>query len=214
MHFLGIGLPCRPLTDAQAEIAVVLLDTRGTVLAVEWRPDLDAVAALAAELAPGDSLIAAGAPLCALPCDARNRAAVQALRRTLALADVDSGVLECDADTFPFPTEEFQDVPWPVEVCGHGRRTGRRLARLARASDDLVRRLGLLVSAHPPLDLFSNEVTARLLTEPTPTTATGLEHRTVLLGALLCAWAASCWHESPEQGMPSLDLPDDARLAG
>lgn len=205
MLFLGIGLPCRPLSDPQAEIAVVLLDTRGTVLAVEWRRDLEAVAALTAELADRDTLLAAGAPLCGLPGDAGSHIAVQALRHRLALTDVDSGVLECDADTFPFPTDEFEGVPWPAEVCGHGRRTARRLERLAHACDDLVRRLGLLVSAHPPVDLYSNAVTAALLTEPAPTTATALEHRTVLVGALLCAWAASCWHESPEQRTPSLD---------
>jgi predicted RNase H-like nuclease len=215
MHFLGIGLPCRPLSDPQAEVAVVLLDTRGTVLAAEWRGDLEAVVALTAELADGDTLIAAGAPLCGLPSDARSHAAVQALRHRLALTDVDSGVLECDADTFPFPTDEFEGVPWPVEVCGHGRRTLRRLERLAHGCDDLARRLGLLVSAHPPVDLHSNEVTAALLTTRTGRTAADVEHRTALVGALLCAWAASCWHESPEQRARSLDdLKLDVPLAG
>jgi hypothetical protein len=210
MQFLGIGLPCRPLSDPQAEIAVVLLDTRGTVLDVEWRSDLDEVAALAGVLAAGDTLIAAGAPLCGRPRDARTRAAVRTLRHRLALTDVDSGVLECDAETFPFPTGEFEDADWPLQVCGHGRRSPARAARLAAACDDLARRLGLLVSAHPPVDLFTNEITAALLTEWTPTSTRELEHRTVLLGALLCAWAASCWHESPEQGTPGTEV----QLAG
>jgi hypothetical protein len=209
MHFLGIGLPCRPLSDPAAELAVVLLDTRGTVHAVEWRSDLDEVAALAQVLGTG-ALIAAGSPLCDLPRDGRNHLAVQALRHRLALADVDSGVLECDAESFPVETDDFESLGWPPEVCGHGRRTSSRTARLARACDDLVRRLGLLVSAHPPVDLYSNEVTAALLTEPTATTARGLEHRLVLLNALLCAWAASSWHTSPGRHSPSVDV----QLAG
>src|SRR4051794_14724333 len=152
MQFLGIGLPCRPLSDPSAEIAVVLLDTRGTVLSVEWRGDVEGVAALAAELAGADTLIAAGAPLCGRPLDLGSRSAVQTLRRRLALTDVDSGVLECDALTFPFPTGEFDDADWPLEACGHGRRSPARAARIAGACDDLVRRLGLLISAHPPVD--------------------------------------------------------------
>lgn len=207
MHFLGVGLPCRPLSDPAAELAVVLLDTRGTVHAVEWRRDLDEVAALVRVLATGETLLAAGAPLCDLSRDGRGRSAVQALRHRLALTDVESGVLECDADSFPFETPEFEDAPWPPEVCSHGRRTSSRTARLAHACDGLVRRVGLLVSAHPPVDLFSNEVTAALLTEPTPTTARGIEHRTALLDALLCAWAASSWHASPAQRTTAADVP-------
>jgi predicted RNase H-like nuclease len=211
MHFLGVGLPCRPLSDPKAELAVVVLDTRGAVLELQWRTDLDEVAALLRVLATDDTLIAAGAPLCELSTDGRSRAAVQALRHRLALTDVGSGVLECDAATFPFDTEDFEDATWPPKLCGHGRRTSRRTVELARAADDLVRRLGLLVSAHPPVDLHSSAETAALLTAPTPTTAADLEHRTVLLNALLCAWAASCWHSSPEHRA----TPDDGvRLAG
>jgi hypothetical protein len=210
MQFLGIGLPCRPLSDPQAEIAVVLLDTRGTVHAVEWRSDLDEVAALVRVLGAGDTLIAAGAPLCGLPGDACSHPAVQALRHRLATTDLDTGVLECDAATFPFPTDDFDSAAWPPEVVAHGRRTAARTARLATACDDLARRLGLLVSAHPPVDLFSNEVTAALLTDRTAASTSGVEHRTVLLGALLCAWAASCWHAAPEQLAPQADV----QLAG
>lgn len=207
MQFLGVGLPCRPLSDPAAELAVVLLDTRGAVHAVEWRRDLDEVAALVPVLATGETLLAAGAPLCELSPDGRSHAAVQALRHRLALTDVESGVLECDADSFPFESEEFEDALWPPKVCAHGRRTSPRTIRLAHASDDVARRIGLLVSAHPPVDLYSNEVTAALLTEPTPTTARTLEHRTVLLNALLCAWAASSWHGSPAQRTAPADVP-------
>ncbi len=206
MHFLGVGLPCRPLSHPAAELAVVLLDTRGAVHAVEWRTDLDEVAALVPVLATGETLLAAGAPLCELSPDGRSHAAVQALRHRLALTDVDSGVLECDAESFPFETEDLGEAPWS-QVCAHGRRTSPRTVRLARACDDVVRRIGLLLSAHPPVDLFSNEVTAALLTEPTPTTARGLEHRAVLLNALLCAWAASSWHGSPAQQRTAADVP-------
>jgi hypothetical protein len=207
MLFLGVGLPCRSLSDPAAELAVVLLDTRGTVHAVEWRQDLDEVAALARVLATGETLIAAGAPLCELSPDGRSHAAVQALRHRLALTDVESGVLECDAASFPFDAEDFEDAPWPPTVCGHGRRTSRRTAGLAASCDDLTRRIGLLVSAHPPVDLYSNEVTAALLVEPTPTGVRGLEHRTVLLNALLCAWAAASWHGSPVQRAAITDVP-------
>jgi hypothetical protein len=206
MQFLGIGLPCRPLSSPHAEISVTLLDTRGTVHAVEWRRDIDAVADLVTELAAGDTLIAAGAPLCGMPLAERNRTAVRALRHRLALTDVQSGVLECDADTFPFPVDDFDYAAWPPEVCGHGRRTSARTTRLAAVCDDLARRLGLLISAHPPVDLWSNELTAALLTEATPPTARGVEHRTVLLNGLLCAWAASSWHESPDQLAPVVPL--------
>lgn len=214
MQFLGIGLPCRPLSDPQAEITVVLLDTRGTVLAVERRPDLDAVAALVRVLATGDTLISAGTPLCERSREARGRAAVQALRHRLALTDVDSGVLECDAATFPFPTDDFDSAAWPLELCGHGTRASARTRRLAAACDALVRRLDLLLSAHPPIDLHSNEVTAALLTEPSPASGPGLEQRLALLNALLCAWAASSWHESPEQAPEQRMPPADLSLAG
>lgn len=206
MHFLGVGVPCRPLDDPVAELAVVLLDTRGAVHAVEWRRGLDEVAALTRVLANGETLLAAGAPLCDLR-EARSRRAVQALRRRLAATDVESGVLECDADSVPFETPELEDAPWPPQVCTHGCRSSARTVRLARTCDDLVRRMGLLVSARPPVDLYSNEVTAALLTEPTPATARGLEQRTTLLNALLCAWSASSWHTSPTRRTPATDVP-------
>jgi hypothetical protein len=214
MQFLGIGLSCRSSSDQQAEITVVLLDTRGTVLAVERRPDLDAVAALVRVLASGDTLIAAGTPLCERSRDARGHAAVQALRRRLALTDVESGVLECDAETFPFPVDEFDYASWPPEVCGHATRARSRTPRLAAACDDLVRRLDLLISAHPPMDLHSSTLTAALLTEPAPTSGAGLEQRLGLLNALLCAWAASSWHESPEQSPEQQVPPAGLSLAG
>ena len=198
MQFLGIGLPCRPTADPAAEIAVAVLDTRGTVLAVEWRHDLEAVAALVAAIATPDVVIAAGSPLCGLARDDGRRAAVRALRHRLALTDVDSGVLECDAGSFPFPIDEF-DTDRPPRLCDHSGRAASRSARLAEAADTLVRRMALLNSAHPPLDLWTSEETAALLTEPTPRTRAGLEHRAVLLSALLCAWAASNWHSRPEE---------------
>ena len=198
MQFLGIGLPCRPSSDPAAEIAVTELDTRGTVLAVEWRSDLDAVAALVAAVATPDVVIAAGSPLCGLNRDDGRRAAIRSLRHRLALADVDSGVLECDAGSFPFPIDEF-DAARPPRLCDHSGRAASRAARLADAADGLVRRVALLNSAQPPLDLWTSEETAALLTEPTPRTRAGLEHRAVLLSALLCAWGASNWHARPEE---------------
>ena len=198
MQFLGIGLSCRPSSDPAAELAVTLLDTRGTVLAVEWRHDLDAVAALVAAIATPDTVIAAGSPLCGLARDDGRRAAVRALRHRLALTDVESGVLECDAGSFPFPIDEFDDAR-PPRLCDHSGRAASRAARLADAADHLVRRIALLNSAHPPLDLWTSATTAALLTEPTPRDRAGLEHRAVLLGALLCAWAASNWHSTPQE---------------
>jgi hypothetical protein len=56
------------------------------------------------------------------------------------------------------------------------------------------------------VDLHSNAITAALLTESSPISPGELEHRVGLLGALLCAWAASCWHESPEQRTPTADM--------
>jgi hypothetical protein len=198
MQFIGIGLPCRPTSDPAAEIAVTLLDTRGTVLVVEWCTDLDRVAALVPGLASPDTVIAAGSPLCGLARDDGRRAAVRSLRRRLALADVDSGVLECDADSFPFPVDDLASIR-PPRLCDHSGRAASRAVRLAEAADDLVRRVALLNSAQPPLDLWTNETTAALLTQPTPRDRAGLEHRAVLLSGLLCGWAASNWHSHPEE---------------
>ncbi len=69
----------------------------------------------------------------------------------------------------------------------------RRAAR-AEACDELVRRVGLLESADPPLRLDSHEVTRTLITEQSPMLDSAYKHREDLLDAVLSAWTASLWH--------------------
>ncbi|RPE78343.1 putative RNase H-like nuclease [Frondihabitans sp. PhB161] len=69
-------------------------------------------------------------------------------------------------------------------------------ARAARAvaTDELVRRIGLLDTFDPPLDLASHPVTKALFDEPSPLSGPAHKHREDLLDAALCAWTASIWH--------------------
>lgn len=66
----------------------------------------------------------------------------------------------------------------------------------ARACDEILRRLGALPAADPPLDLASHPVTRRLLDEPSPLGDVEYKHREDLLDAAICAWTAALWHRS------------------
>lgn len=64
----------------------------------------------------------------------------------------------------------------------------------AAACDELVRRMGTLDVADPPLVLGSHPVPEALVREPSPVANEGdYKHREDLLDALLCAWTASFW---------------------
>jgi len=57
----------------------------------------------------------------------------------------------------------------------------------------LIRRLGQLADADPPLLLQSHPVTRELAEQPSPVSDSAYKHREDLIDALLCAWTASLW---------------------
>jgi len=63
----------------------------------------------------------------------------------------------------------------------------------AAACDELIRRLGQLATATPPLLLGSHPVSRKLIEEPSPLDDTAYKHREDLIDALLCAWTAALW---------------------
>ena len=87
-----------------------------------------------------------------------------------------------------------------------------KAARLI-ACDELIRRVGTLTGATPPLDIASHATSAVLLDEPSPANATAYKHREDLLDALLCAWTAATWHVHGDARVQILgrnDAPDAA----
>lgn len=63
----------------------------------------------------------------------------------------------------------------------------------AGACDELIRRLGSLPGARPPLDLTSNPCTRKLLEEPSPLSDRAYKHREDLVDACVAAWTAAMW---------------------
>ena len=63
----------------------------------------------------------------------------------------------------------------------------------AATCDTLVKRLGQLAEADPPLLLQSHPVTMDLAGKPSPVSDAAYKHREDLIDALLCAWTASLW---------------------
>lgn len=82
--------------------------------------------------------------------------------------------------------------------------------RRAANCDELIRRLGGLASADPPLRLDSHPVTRRLVTEPSPLGDVAYKHREDLIDALLCAWTAALWVRHGLRRCQVLGLPDGA----
>lgn len=82
--------------------------------------------------------------------------------------------------------------------------------RRAAACDELVRRLGGLATADPPLRLDSHPVTRQLAAEPSPPGDAAYKHREDLIDALLCAWTAALWVRHGLRRCQVLGLPDDA----
>jgi hypothetical protein len=79
------------------------------------------------------------------------------------------------------------------------------------ACDELVRRLGALANADPPIDLRSHPETRRLLDEPSPTGRDAYKRREDLLDAAICAWTADYWSRHGLVGCQVLGLDADAR---
>ena len=63
----------------------------------------------------------------------------------------------------------------------------------AKACDDLLRRLDLLVDGDPPLDLRSHAEVRRLLDEASPLGNRAYKRREDLIDALISAWTAAFW---------------------
>ena len=59
--------------------------------------------------------------------------------------------------------------------------------------DTLIRRLGRLEAADPPLRLGSHPVARQLAEQPSPADDVAYKHREDLIDALLCAWTAALW---------------------
>lgn len=89
------------------------------------------------------------------------------------------------------------------------------LARQARADacDELVRRMGSLDTAAPPLDLASHEVSRSLFT-PSPLVDAPYKRREDMLDALLCAWTAAIWHQHADARVQVLGRDDTVDAAG
>ena len=60
-------------------------------------------------------------------------------------------------------------------------------------ADTLIRRLGQLETADPPLRLRSHPVARQLAEQPSPADDVAYKHREDLIDALLCAWTAAFW---------------------
>jgi predicted RNase H-like nuclease len=59
--------------------------------------------------------------------------------------------------------------------------------------DTLIRRLGELETADPPLWLRSHPIARQLAERPSPLDDVAYKHREDLIDALLCAWTAALW---------------------
>jgi predicted RNase H-like nuclease len=80
--------------------------------------------------------------------------------------------------------------------------------------DELIRRLGQLATADPPLLLDSHPVTRRLAAEPSPLADAAYKHREDLIDGLLCAWTAALWVRHGLRRCQVLGLPDETAAAG
>jgi predicted RNase H-like nuclease len=63
----------------------------------------------------------------------------------------------------------------------------------ALVCDELIRRVGALRVALPPLDLSTHPQTRRLLEEPSPLPDSAYKHREDLLDAAISAWTGALW---------------------
>jgi predicted RNase H-like nuclease len=88
--------------------------------------------------------------------------------------------------------------------------------RAARASacDELIRRVGSLRTATPPLDITSHPVSRVLVDAPSPLVDAPYKHREDLLDALLCAWTAAIWSVHGTTRMQVLGADDLADESG
>ena len=78
------------------------------------------------------------------------------------------------------------------------------------ACDELVRRVGCLKDADPPMDLHTHPDTRRLVNEKSPDKRKDYKHREDLLDAAVCAWTAALWSRWGETRCQVLGEHDEA----
>lgn len=120
------------------------------------------------------------------------------------------------SETYPYATlVGAAELGYDTERPRYKRKPPRLPAaqwRTERAAncDTLIRRLGQLADADPPLLLQSHPVTRELAEQPSPVTDAAYKHREDLIDALLCAWTASLWARHGFARCQVLGLPDNA----
>jgi predicted RNase H-like nuclease len=103
------------------------------------------------------------------------------------------------SETYPYATlVGAAELGYDIERPRYKRKPRRLPAaqwRTERAAncDLLIRRLGKLADADPPLLLQSHPVTSELADQPSPVSDSAYKHREDLIDALLCAWTVSLW---------------------
>jgi predicted RNase H-like nuclease len=120
------------------------------------------------------------------------------------------------SETYPYATlVGAAELGYDTERPRYKRKPPRLPAaqwRTERAAncDTLIRRLGQLADADPPLLLQSHPVTRELAEQQSPVSDAAYKHREDLIDALLCAWTASLWARHGFARCQVLGLPDNA----
>jgi predicted RNase H-like nuclease len=84
----------------------------------------------------------------------------------------------------------------------------------AAECDELISRIGALSSFDSPIDLRSQEVTRKLLDEPSPLADRPYKRREDLLDAAISAWTAACWQRYGSSRCAVLGAEDPADQDG
>ena len=120
------------------------------------------------------------------------------------------------SETYPYATlVGASELGYDIERPRYKRKRLHRSAAQWRAEraatcDTLIRRLGQLADADPPLLLQSHPVTKDLAGQPSPASDAAYKHREDLIDALLCAWTASLWVRHGFDRCQILGLPGKA----
>lgn len=88
----------------------------------------------------------------------------------------------------------YEDRRPPYKRKPKGMRAAQFFPMRNAACDELIRRVGDLATADPPMDLASHPHTQALVAEPSPRKSSLYKLREDLLDAAICAWTAALWH--------------------